>query len=639
MSEKVREGEARVLVDGKKATHYIYPYDVRSTLELPTWRIELEAFKNAPYEGSLSKFEHLKNVIGCLWPDMVSEKFWNPWLERCLRAFTNEEHKVVRHGVTTRTIVLSGCAAVGKTFSAGLYTVVWWLASPANSLAYFTSTSKDMVRKRIWPIIQKFSKEGVVNRVTGEVGAFGGHMVNSKPALQMVKGDDKHSISALAVASGETTSAVAKLSGQHEERILLVIDEGQATPEAIYETIPNLRKGCRDLTIIIIENPIGRLTPSGRASEPEGGWGSVGLEDDGWATKGVPEWQLDKGVCVRFDGRDSPNVKRAEEAGITGEDSKRSDEWLDPWPFIFTYGDWVAANHPDRVNTLSYWTQDRGIQAPEGTLNTVMSEQMVMRHEGFGEFDFYSKKTPVAALDPAFGGDRCVLRFGEVGDVLEDSGVGAFGGREGVQLRESVELKIDPSSEVEIEGQIAEQVKVECQKRGVLVEDFALDATGTGRGVAYALSQIWGSGFHKVEFGGAPSEIVMDEEGRLPRELFDRRVTELWFMVVDFLKSGMLRGLDARSVREFCSREYSMLGKKYKLETKKEMKAKTGYSPDEADAVAVLIDLVRSKLNVVPRTKKVAAKEQEDLVRRVREEGELEVYGDESGGWGEESFW
>ena len=638
MSEEANEGSTRVLVDGREAKHYIYPYDVRSSLELPMWRIELEAFKNAPYPKSLSKFEHLKNVIACLWPEMASEEFWNPWLERCLRAFTNEEHKVVRHGVTVRVVVLSGCAAAGKTFAAGLYTVLWWLASPANSLAYFTSTSKDMVRKRIWPIIQKFSKGGIVNMATQEWGEFGGHMVNSKPALQMVKGDDKHAISALAVASGETTSAIAKLSGQHEERILLVIDEGQATPEAIYATIPNLRKGCRDLTIIIIENPVGRLTPSGRAAEPNDGWSSVGAEHTQWGTKGVPEWQLDKGLCVRFDGRDSPNVKRAEEAGVTGEANERSEAWLDPWPFVFTFGDWVAANHPDRVNTLSYWTQDRGLQAPDGTLNTVMSEQLVERHDGYGQFEFYSEKTVYAALDPAFGGDRCVLRFAEVGDVLEESGVGAFGGREGIQLIESIELKIDPSSELEIEGQIGAQVKTECQKRGCLVENFGLDATGTGRGVAYAVSTAWGSGYHKTEFGGAPSEIIMDEDGKLPREVFDRRVTELWFMVKDFLVSGMLKGLDAKSVKEFCSREYSMLGKKIRIETKVEMKAKVGYSPDEADAIAVLVDMVRSR-GVTPRTKKRAKVEREDLVKRGREDSEVESVGAEEGGWGELSVW
>ena len=113
-----------------------------------------------------------------------------------------------------------------------------WLASPANSIAYFTSTSRTMVRRRIWTIIQKYGRGGLSNTKTKDWLEFGGNMVDSKTTLQLEKGDDKHSISALAVALGDTGEAVAKLSGQHEERILLVIDEGQATPEAIYATIP-----------------------------------------------------------------------------------------------------------------------------------------------------------------------------------------------------------------------------------------------------------------------------------------------------------------------------------------------------------------------------------------------------------------
>ena len=637
MSETEEVEEEKTYTVNSETPYNIYDYGVKSYVGLPRWKIELFAFLHAPYEGSLSKFQHAKNAIGLLWPEMVSEKYWNPWLERALKAFTNEDYLVTRHGVKIRVVVLTGCAAVGKTFSAGLYTTLWWLASPANSIAYFTSTSKDMVRKRIWPIIQKFSKGGVVNSSTGEVGEFGGHMVNSKPALQMVKGDDKHSIAALAVASGETTAAVAKLSGQHEERILLVIDEGQATPEAIYATIANLRKGCLDLTIIIIENPMGRLTGSGRASEPENGWKSVGLEDLEWKTKGVQEWQLEPGICVRFDGRDSPNVAAAKEAGVTG--SEEDSDWRDPWPFIFTFGDWIAANHADRLNTLSYWSQDRGIQAPDGTLNTVMSEQLVERHDGYGEFTFYSEKRMIAGLDPAFGGDKCILRFAEVGDVEGESGVGSFAGRKVVQLRERLEMRIDPGSDVEIEGQIAMQVQAACTKRGVKIEDFGLDATGTGRGVAYALSQNWGSGYHKVEFGGLPSDMSFSEEDtRSCKEIFDRKVTELWWMVREFTTSGQLKGLTVQDVKEFCSREYRMVGKKYSVETKKDMKVKIGYSPDDADAVAVVLDVARVR-GVSPMTRKAVRRDVEAQNDLVRKSGEIETVDSESGGWGEVEVW
>ena len=462
---------------------------------------------------------------------------------------------------------------------------------------------------------------------------FGGNMVDSSTTLQAEKGDDKHAIYALAVAQGDTAKAVAKLSGQHAERILLVIDEGQATPEAIYATIPNLRKACRDLTIIVIENPSGKLTPSGRASEPADGWNSIGEDSTEWRTKGVPEWQYEPGVAIRFDGTKSPNVEAAIKAGVDENGICRNGErWKDPWPFIYTYADSVAAMDPERINTLSYWVQDRGFQPPDGTLNTVLTSEAIERN-GREPFLFHSSKRTIAFLDPAFGGDKCILQFAEVGKTSEDSGVGSYAGKEGIQLTEFVELIIDPSSGVEIERQIAEQTKSHCQMKKVAPHDFGLDATAIGRGVAYAIAEIWNPNIRRVEFGGLPSERAASPTDYRPeKEVYDRKVTALWFRVREMVLNGQLRGIYREAEIEFIARTYEIKSKKYSVMKKTDMKEAIGYSPDHADAIAGVCEVAMLGGFDMAST---VAESINDEWESMNESEELEAVLDgEDGGWG-----
>lgn len=595
---------------------YEHDYGVLADERLPQWRVELQAFLDAPYPGSLTKYEHARNTIRLVYPEVAQPNSWNPWLERALQAFCNEKYAVRRRNSVTRTIVLTGCAAANKTFSSALYTVLWWLAAPFNSLAYFTSTSKPMIRRRSWPIIQRFCQGGICNAMTGEWVEFGANVVDSKTVVQAVKGDDKHSISALAVAQGETQKAVAKLSGQHAERILLVIDEAQGTPQAIFETIPNLRKGCRDLTIIIIENPISRLTCSGRASEPEGGWKTVGEQTEQWVSKGVADWQLEKAMVVRFDGAKSPNVL----AGV------------DYWPFLYTCADWEAANDGRRKGTLSYYIQDRGLSAPDGVGNTVFTEQLVERCEGYGQFIFLSRKRVIAFLDPGFGGDACVLQFAEIGDIE--------GGREGIQLTETIEIPIDIESAVEIERQVGKHVMNECKRRGVRPEDFGVYATGTGRGIHYAITEIWSPLIHRVEEGGLPSELPASADDPRPsKEVYDRKVTELWWTTREFLMAEQMKGFSVQAVTEFSKREYTYVGRKYSIETKQDMKVKMGYSPDHADTVAGICEVARRQgFELYTRMRMQSERAVEDRIEENRIDPEDDASESEEGGWAESSI-
>jgi hypothetical protein len=57
--------------------------------------------------------------------------------------------------------------------------------------------------------------------------------------------------------------------------------------------------------------------------------------------------------------------------------------------------------------------------------------------------------------------------------------------------------------------------------------------------------------------------------------------------------AGRMRGLDDQTSRELCARIYSLKNEKMLLESKKELKKRTkGSSPDRADALALLVEVM-----------------------------------------------
>src|SRR6185295_11130525 len=108
------------------------------------------------------------------------------------------------------------------------------------------------------------------------------------------------------------------------------------------------------------------------------------------------------------------------------------------------------------------------------------------------------------------------------------------------------------------------------------------------------ISAEWSPEIIRVEWGGKASDLPSStNDGRPSHELYDNRVTELWFKAREFLEAGQLKGLYVDAVKQFCSREYVTRGKKYLLSTKDECKKKLGYSPDCGDSVAGLIEVAR----------------------------------------------
>jgi len=536
-----------------------HKYGIRSPVKIPDLELELYAFRNRlqPNEGGLGTFNHFVNVSKMVWPKMS----WNPWLEAQVESLCEHDY-----------VGWAGCGASGKTFGATLFATVWWLANPSKTTVVLTSTTAKMIRKRMWANLQE-----LVRKSRG----FPGNMVDSKMSLQAIKGDDRHSISAIAVAEGNTSKAVANIQGIHAERVMVIIDEATDTPEAAFEACTNLSKGCREFKMLVIGNPASKYDPHGRFCTPAKGWRSVTIEDQHWLTE--------RGMCRRFDGMKSPNIS----------------EGRTKYPYLITHDQVLSAMRHEGEQSPTFWKYTRGFWSPDGMVKTVLSESIIETYTPTRKLVFTTSVQVVAGLDPGFGGDRCVLRFAKVGTANDKVSI-LFGDV----------IHISPNAQLTepVHYQIANRVKEECSQRGVPPDKFALDSSGEGGGLADILTREWGV-VHRVEFGGSASTIpVSDEDSRPCNEAYDRKVTELWFSMRKWVVEERVGGMDIETLQEFCARMFDDSKRKISVETKTVMKQRTGKSPDLADAAVVLLDLVRKTAVLEPRATKVD-KVWEKLVR------------------------
>lgn len=538
-----------------------HKYGIKAPVKVGDLELELYAFRNKlqPADGGLGTYAHFRNAAKMLWPKLN----WNPWLEDQIESLCDHDY-----------VGWSGCGASGKTFGATLFATVWWVANPMKTAVVLTSTTAKMIRKRMWANLQD-----LVRKTRG----FPGNMVDSKMSLQAIKGDDRHSISAVAVAEGNTSKAVANIQGIHADRVMVIIDEATDTPEAAFEACTNLSKGCREFKMLVIGNPASKFDPHGKFCTPSKGWRSVTIEDTRWIT--------DRGVCVRFDGMKSPNVA----------------EGKTKYHYLITHEQVLAAMRHEGEQSPTFWKFTRGFWAPDGMVKTVLSESLIDTHDPRRKIIFESESRNVAALDPGFGGDRCILRFGKVGKSV--------GGKLCILFTDIIHISPNATLTEPVHYQIANRVKNECISRKVQPFDFALDSSGEGGGLADILTREWGL-VHRVEFGGSASVLpVSDEDNRPCNEAYDRKVTELWFSMRRWVIEERIGGMDIETLQEFCARMFDDSKRRISVEPKTMMKQRSGKSPDLADAAVVMLDLARKTGMMEPRSTR-ADETWERLVRQ-----------------------
>ena len=479
---------------------------------------------------------------------------------------------------------ICGSGGSSKSYTAGEYAIKFWACAPLITAVVIASTSIDAARKRIWKSVGSGYTE-----VTRKVGKLAeSQMLSSpKPLIRSIPGDSVHGIYVVPVEQGDVQKAVNAIKGYHARRVLIIRDEADSVSQAIIDVESNLRIGTEEFQTIDLGNLPSSLNPLGKQMEMFPG--KPITEPMG------TEWTSAKGVaCLRLDGEHSPNIRdKGKWTGLMTEEDRADIE-----------------RQAGGKNTRSYYIFVKGLAPPEGVDDSVMSEALLHAHKAFDQVKWKSGFIMSGSLDPGYGGDKCCFRTFKRG--LDTEGVFR------ASCAEVIEIPIltgDPNNPPEY--QIAETVKSLCLARGVIPDEFIAGTTGIGSGTAATLQREWSPSIHICDEAGAPSELIVSQEDPKPaNEIYDRRVSELWSSIREFIQAGILRGIDDKTAIQLCQRKWDPSKKKKSIQKKEELPS----SPNEADALGFYIDLLRTKGIQASIESKVKLEVNLDLERELEEQ-------------------
>lgn len=540
--------------------------------------LEISCFKNVPFRTE-EKFEFAISCMKMQWPDWLMlerDGQKNTWFFRIIL-------EACRH----RKVNLLGAASSGKTFASSCWAYTFWKANFINTSIYLSTTDMGASEARGWGTIKdlfdrdKFPIGKKLEYKHCIISPQDNEDKNQKDR------DYRDSITAVAIKPGsEGERAIGSISGRKNNNVIWICDE-----------LPHMDIGVLSARINLLSNMSGGFFQwFGIGNKPnEGDPLYIDAEPygekypDGWASVNPDvdyKWPIKGGVCLYFDGERSPNMSA--EVGKPPPFPRLTDR-----SFIDTVAEWSGGrDSPD------YWRQVRGFPKNGDIQDRVLTGKLL---EFFGANQQVvwagMSKTCVAGLDLGFreDGDPCVADFGTVGQEHQGKMV-LMHEEETVQLTQSV------SDDKPYENQIAFRFLSECRKRNC--HTVALDISGGGGTMAIAIEKeasesSWSLRVIPIDFGGSPSddEYVVGTIKKAARELFDRKVSEIWYSYRMAVQNRQIRGSNqfSRAVKQLCERKVIQdERKRYCVETKKLMKKRIRRSPDDGDARALLHVAARS---------------------------------------------
>ena len=513
-------------------------------------------------DGGLGKFQHCRNIIDHLWNQEGSAmRFdWHPWAERMIEEACNNDF-----------LSVAGCASSGKSDTYAVWAIINFLTNPKNTRVFVTSTSLKDSRMRIWGRIREYWR--VIPNAPGRLVDSAGMIKYVDP----ITGDatEDSGITLLAAEQKKEKTAIGKMIGFKRERVIFIADEmPELSPAIIEAAIANLDSNPY-FQLIGIGNPNSRFDAFGTFSKPDLGWTSI--------SENSAEWETEHGKCIRFDAELSPNV-------LAGKVL---------YSYLPTEKKLAAKRKKMGANSLLFWRMYRGFWCPTGSDAGLYSEaDVVIYGADENKVTWRSNVQRVAFLDTAFsqGGDRAVVQLGTIGTTIE--------GKTTLVMDIGYhELKSDRTKKEPLNFQIAAQFRELCVKEGVPAYNAGVDSTGGGGPFSDILAVLWNTTFHRCYFGGNPTDRPISSSDLRPcSEGFHNKVSEIWGIGVELIRTGQLKGLYPELVKEMTARLYSTRKKGnnevIEVEPKKKMKARSSFSPDIADAAFGLVDLCRERLGL-----------------------------------------
>jgi hypothetical protein len=516
------------------------------------YMVELWMWKNYPNlkNAELPRWEHLKNSILLAFPR--NRHNWHPWLDWICQTYAEYSY-----------IAGVGCSSSTKTHSFHMLAYMDYMSDPLHTQVICTTTSVQGLKTRMWPIITELYKQ--TNPANWSIRA------NPHMEIRANKDDPKHAIRATPIAAkADKNEIIDNIIGAHTDRIIWIVDEATSAPQATDSAWSNLSGSTSHRRFIKLGNPDDQLDTLGLFCRPTLGWDSVNENTLEWDFV----YQGEKGKALHFNGLNSPNLAYP-----------KNDDGSSKWPFMFGHFDVERHEKNKEVRPLDYWRFCLGWYADASLVPKVITMKDIEESKCRFRTVFVGRTEAFAALDPAYGGDRCILK-------IFCKGIDSDTQKPAMEQIESIEVPVPADS---IKGKaIGDFVIQKCREHGVFL--IGIDTTTDNSAPAEYIKLNSEIEVYDITFGGMPSDEAVSPTNQTScRDMYDRKVTELWFTVKECLPQ--IRNLDEETVIELCSRYYKKTKsrpEKLSIETKTEMKVRmSGKSPDLADCLAIATSVFR----------------------------------------------
>lgn len=534
------------MADKIEAYGRLYP---KGTLRLT---VELDCYRAGwtREQGGLGPEGHFRAAWKILWPNFEH----NEWTDLIISAWCNHKYiTIIGHQRASKTYTIAYC----------VYLDYW--ASPVDTLTSISTVTFEGLKLRMWSdLLRAVETEAIkdpflVRSTTNECRIF--------PTEAQHLAGEKFQIHGMSIS--RTADAEGRIRGGHANRRRIILDEAQDMAKAIFDALPN-PMSAPDAKAVFLSNPIEKVSEFGAWCEPVGGWTSVDETDLHWLTR-------KGGICLHLDGLQSPNIR----AGKT----------LHPYLLTQQSIDEIVMAHGR--DSVQFWALVRGWFPPDGMVSKIFPSQTVERGRPELVFDFRPQRC--ATLDAAFEHDNCVMHIGQL--ALPVYGEMQYK----ISGEQTLVFKFDATANAEPKDyQIAHWVMVECRERGINPRHFIMDITGNARGVFAILQKEWSKDVQGVDYGGAATDRnLRGDDNRKCSDIYKYFVTELWFRASEYVKAGIIGGLDRldpRTIEDLSVRRYELVQssttKLMVAETKKVVKGRLGRSPDFGDAFAQFGELL-----------------------------------------------
>lgn len=518
----------------------------------------------------------------------------------------NAVKEVFKAVIENHKLIILGASSVSKTYSCGVLFYMYWRSDPYWTAIKLAGPSEDHLYGNLFshivglhrsasiPMTDDDAKMIDINETEMSIGM---HDAIPEMRIQCVLcKQNQISSSGLRGHKPKPMRPYDHPKLGRMTRIYILIDEATHVSPGAFEDIKttegSINPNTDSVKIVMACNPEGIDYKIVQLAEPEGGW-----EVDQVDT--LYRWKSAKGYEVlRLDGKKSENVI---ERRIIYEGLLCYETFLD---FL------KSGEHSG-----PYWAKGRGFPPLKDNSWTIISPGWMQSQRG--EPIYIGAVDNIGIFDTALqGADKAlfgVARWGEASGWTNLKGIVIpFVDRTNPDIKVTRHVAVldqifqTPKSDNTVE--VVQEIMGRCKQMGIPPENVVMDRTGNASGVWGHAKTYWGDVLG-VDFSTkADDSKVLADDRNTAYDLYDGKVTELWFATKKWLDPIVCALLISPIVptaplfSHMTTRRYRPTkGGRVRVEPKQEYKARNqGVSPDEADILTMLVCWCRQRGEVLP---------------------------------------